>query len=125
MDAAEPDLIGAAKARVEKRRPPLVERHGVKAVVDVGLRNLEPMKDVQGLVAEQRQAERVDDVPEPEEANRRSRRDDLAAAWFANAPALDDVAAIQRRRGAPAEADDVDGTVPGRCVRPALAQRIV
>ncbi len=82
------------------------------------------MKEIQRLVAEQREAERRDDVPHADETNLRIRLDDGVRARRLDPAGLDEIAEVDRRRRAAAEAGDVDDPI-GLRGRPVLAEGFV
>ena len=79
--------------------------------------------DIGGCVSEIGETECRDHVPHTEEADLRVRLHDIVGAGPADAVALDFVAEIQRRRGAAAEADDVDDPIV--VVHPLRAEMLV
>src|SRR5205823_3696427 len=125
MDAAKPHFTRAAQPDRQERWSAFVQGHGVEAVVDVLLRDLERVPEVQRGVAEVGEPERRDDVPEAEEPDRRIRLDDLIGVWLADALLLDSATKIERRRRAAAKPDDVNQTVAAAGRRPVLAQAYV
>src|SRR6184192_147316 len=121
MHAAEPRLVGALDPLVHERRTPLVERHRVEAMLDVG-RQRQAMKRVQRREDEPEigDAERGDGVEQADEADRRLLDDD--ASVLLDAVAIHLVDEIERDGRPAAEADDVDDAIAAD-VR--LAERLV
>ena len=113
MHAAKPDFARAVQPDRQEHRPALVERERVKTVLKSRFRKLEMVTDIGGCVSEIGETECRDHVPHTEEADLRVRLHDIVGAGPADAVALDFVAEIQRRRGAAAEADDVDDGIGG------------
>ena len=112
----------ASRERNE-RRPALVERQGVEAVLNALGRQREVVAKVQRLVAEKAEAKGRRRRPtrrESEWADRPTRR---VGSGMPNAALLNEVAEVERGGGAAAEADDVDDR--GRCVNPVLHRAVV
>ena len=122
MDAAEPHFAGARQSCRQERWPALVERHGVKAILKVGLGQLQMMADIEQVVPEIAEAEGRNDIPHAEKPNPRLRLDHRLGAGPADAAVHEAMTEIERRGRTATESGDVDDRVARR---PLLTEVIV
>src|ERR1051325_8768302 len=95
----------------------------MKAVLDAGGGHGQFVTKVEDLVAEEPEAEGRHHIPQADESNLRIRFDlHSLVRRILDAALLNEVTEIERRRGAAAEADDIDDLI---IVAPILAERFV
>src|SRR5262245_25217356 len=90
--------------------------------LDVRLRNLQVVTEIEIREAEVRQAEGRHDVPDAQEANLRILVHDGRGSWLPNLAVLNHVAEVEGGGRTSAEPDDVDHVIAGR---PLLAEVVV
>src|SRR5258705_6773819 len=122
MDAAKPHFDGAWQPCGEERWAALVERHGMKAVVEVALRQQQVMADVEQVVSEIAQSKSRHDIPHAEKPDPWARFDHRVAAGPADPAVHHAMTEVEGGGGTAAESDDVDGRIARR---PVLTQLIV